>query len=201
MDALRPVQGARRLVVEDNLINQQVPSELLVGFYQDHGEDIAAIREALSRGEENVAQRLAHIIKGVAATIGAADMTLRAKDLEAAIKGGQEAGCGELVEQLELAMQPVLQGLSGLAKDQEVAAAPNAEIDPAEVSSILDELEGLIEEMDPDSEEKAEALQRMLGGTGDRKLSAQLVQQVSGFEFDDALTTLANIRHSLETDR
>jgi HPt (histidine-containing phosphotransfer) domain-containing protein len=142
MDALRPVQGARRLVVEDNLINQQVPSELLVGFYQDHGEDIAAIREALSRGEENVAQRLAHTIKGVAATIGAADMTLRAKDLEAAIKGGQEAGCSELVEQLELAMQPVLQGLS-----------------------------------------------------------AQLVQQVSGFEFDDALTTLANIRHSLETDR
>jgi HPt (histidine-containing phosphotransfer) domain-containing protein len=181
--------------------NRKLFRKLLVEFHQDHSNDIAAIRDALRQGKKDVAQRLAHTIKGVAGTIGAADMNLHAKELEAVLKEESKADYEELIDGLELAMRPVLKGLSGLVMARETDAATSTEIDPAEITSMLDELKELIEEMDPDSEQKAEALQRKLGGMGDRKLAAQLVQQVSGFEFDDALTTLARLRHSFEQDR
>jgi HPt (histidine-containing phosphotransfer) domain-containing protein len=155
----------------------------------------------LKQGQAEVAQRLAHTIKGLAGTIGAEALGLRAAELETALKEESNSLYAERIEALQLAMHPVLQGLSVLSTDREGSAEADENIEPAEIASMLDELEELIEEMDPDSEQKAEALQRKLGSSGDRKLAAQLVRQVSAFEFDDALQTLGRLQQSIEHDR
>lgn len=177
--------------------NRRLFRKLLVEFHQDHGNDIAAIRDALMQQKADIAQRLAHTIKGVAGTIGAADMNLRAKELEAAIKADKEASYDEQIDQLELAMGPVLQGLSGLAVAEDTDGETEKDADLTGITPMLDELKELIEEMDPDAEEKAEALQRKLSGTANRKLTAQLPRQVSGFEFEDGLETLAQLREDV----
>jgi len=168
--------------------------KLLVEFREDHGEDIAEIRQALASGETDLAQRLAHTIKGVAATIGAADLNNRAKDLEAAIKGGKGDGYGKLVEQMELVMTPVIQGLAALGEDLAADAGPADTADPEQIAALLDELETLIEEMDPDAEAKAEDLRRILARTDGASLASKLARQVGGFEFEEAEQTLSQIR-------
>ena len=176
--------------------------KLLGEFYLDHGDDIKAIQAALERNDHDTAQRLAHTIKGVAATIGAGELNQRAKDLELAIKDGQLESATDLLARLAVAMEPVLQGLSSLV----ATAGSSTSSSPAESASVeklgqlLLELGNMIEEMDPDSEEKVTELASQSGDRFDRQLLRTLERQVSGFEFEEAQETLASLRQSLASD-
>jgi hypothetical protein len=61
----------------------------------------------------------------------------------------------------------------------------------------MDELAVLIEDMDPEAEEKAAELKRLLVRTAGASLAAQLARQVCGFEFEDAEATLSRLRDEL----
>jgi hypothetical protein len=61
----------------------------------------------------------------------------------------------------------------------------------------LDELAEMIEEMDPEAEEKVNELYNRAAGLVDGKLLRQLVQQIGGYEFDEAADTLDKIRAAL----
>ncbi len=176
--------------------NPKLFRKLLGEFYLDHGEDINAIRTALEQGDNGTAERLAHTIKGVAATIGAAELNLRAKDLEAAIKSGQMDNVDELVEQLAITMAPVLEGLSALvpSESEDVSSEAATPLTPEEISQLLDELAEMLEEMDPDAEEKVVELTRRLGSQADPRLLRMLATQVSGFEFEDAQDSLQKLK-------
>jgi CheY-like chemotaxis protein len=176
--------------------NRKLFRKLLVEFRQDHGEDITAIREALAGGEAERAQRLAHTIKGVAATIGAGKLNARALELEAAIKEGSEDSYEALITGLEEVMTPVIQGLASLT-DAGSGAQAGVAADPARIVPLMDELAVLIEGMDPGAEAKAVALQHHLEGTAARGLAAALTAQVAGFEFDEAEATLQRLRQAV----
>jgi PAS domain S-box-containing protein len=179
--------------------NRKLFRKLLVGFRQDHGEDIAAIREVLARGETEVAQRLAHTIKGVAATIGAGGLNARALELEAALKAGATDSYEGLIAGLDEVMTPVIQGLAALtdASNERVLEGPDVDPAPGRAGALMDELASLIEGMDPDAEEKAGELQRHLEGTVAGGLSAALTAQVAGFNFDEAGATLQRLRQAV----
>mgnify|MGYP001829258290 CR=1 FL=1 len=176
--------------------NRRLFRKLLVEFRQDHGEDITAIREALAGGEAERAQRLAHTIKGVAATVGARELNARALELEAAIKEGSEDSYEALIAGLEEVMTPVIQGLGSLT-DAGSGAQEGVAADPARIVPLMDELASLIEGMDPDAEAKAVALHHHLEGTAARELTTALTAQVAGFEFDEAGATLQRLRQAV----
>jgi len=179
--------------------NPKLFRKLLGEFFIDHGDDIGAIRSALEQRDNDTAQRLAHTIKGVAATIGAGELNLKAKDLELAIKQGQLDNVTDLVEQLALVMVPVLDGLSVLvpAAAQDTVADVARPLGPEEINQQLDELAEMLEEMDPDAEEKVAELASRLGNQADPQLIKQLTRQVSGFEFEEALQTVTKLRQTL----
>jgi ribosomal protein L12E/L44/L45/RPP1/RPP2 len=133
----------------------------------------------------------------VVATIGAEDLHLRARELEAAIKGGNEESYEGRIDQLELVMVPVMEGLSALAATRDGQRPTKAAVDLAVVTTWLDELAALIDGMDPDATVKAEALKDQLGSAVDRGLMDTLLSQVSGFEFDEARRTLRRLRGAL----
>jgi len=176
--------------------NPKLFRKLLGEFYLDHGDDISAIRSALERGDNSTAERLAHTIKGVAATIGAAELNLRAKDLESAIKSGQMDNVDELVEQLAITMVPVFEGLSVLvpSESEDVSVEKAVPLTPEEIGQLLDELAEMLEQMDPDAEDKVVELTRRLGSQADPKLLRMLATQVSGFEFEDAQESLQKLK-------
>ena len=176
--------------------NPKLLRKLLGEFYIDHRGDISAIHDALEQGDNDTAQRLAHTIKGVAAAIGASELNIKAKDLESVIKQGQLDNVAELVEQLSLVMSPVLEGLSALAPTTEKAVSVEKveQLSPQEINQILDELSKMLEEMDPDSEEKVTEMIAQFGNQVDLRLMKRLEQHVGGFEFEEALELLVEIR-------
>jgi CheY-like chemotaxis protein len=184
--------------------NRKLYRKLLVQFYQDHSEDIHAIRQALDQEDLATAQRIAHTIKGVAGSIGAGDLQCDAESLETAFKEAQQNLYPELLSRLEDALAPVMQGLAVLAAHGETEEPGKEDGGPVDVEAImpsLDELQTLLEEMDPEAEDKVTDLKAQLGGGAHQKLMNTLSKQVGEFEFEDARETLAKLRKALETDK
>jgi CheY-like chemotaxis protein len=179
--------------------NPKLFKKLLGEFFIDHGKDVIAIRSALEQGDNDTALRLAHTIKGVAATIGAGELNTRAKDVESAIKRNELDNINELVDQLALVMTPVLDGLSALATEQTAGEQdePVNLLSPEELNQHLNELAEMLEEMDPDAEEKVTELAGQISSQGHQQLIKSLLRQVSGFEFEDATETLAKLKQNL----
>ena len=183
--------------------NRKLYRKLLVEFFQDHSEDVHAIRKALDQDDLETAQRIAHTIKGVSGSIGAGDLHRDAASLDSALKEEQQDLYPELLSRLEGALTPVMQGLEALAVNDETEE-PGAEDDgPMNVEAVmplLDELQTLLEEMDPEAEEKVTDLKMQLGGGAHQKLVNTLSKQVGEFEFEDACETLVKLRKALKTD-
>ncbi len=115
-----------------------------------------------------------------------------------AIKNEESTTYDDLVNELETAITPVLEGLSHLrASVQEPTEGTAADpVDPEQVNALLDTIESLIEEMDPDAEEKVEELSALPGSGLDLSLMKLLGRQVSGFEFEEAQETLLELREN-----
>jgi len=182
--------------------NRQLYRKLLVDFFQDHREDVHAIRKALDQEDLKTAQRIAHTIKGVSGSIGAGGLHRDAESLDSALKEGQQDLYPELLSRLEDTLAPVMQGLEVLAVNGEIEGPGAKDGGPMDVETImplLDELQTLLEEMDPEAEDKVTDLKAQLGGGAHQKFVIKLSKQVGEFEFEEARETLAKLRNVLET--
>jgi HPt (histidine-containing phosphotransfer) domain-containing protein len=184
--------------------NRKLYRKLLVEFFQDHREDVHAIRKGLDQEDLETAKRIAHTIKGVSGSIGAGDLHRDAESLDFALKEGQQDLYPELLSRLEDALATVMQGLAVLSAHFETEEPGKEDGGPVDVEAImpsLDELQTLLEEMDPEAEDKVIALKAQLGGGTHQKLVNTLSKKVGEFEFEDARETLANLRKALETGK
>jgi PAS domain S-box-containing protein len=85
---------------------------LLDLFATHHAVDVVRIREALQAGQADAARRLAHGLKGAAATLGAKEVSARALDLEAALHEAADTSvCEDCLAGLEAELQPLLASL------------------------------------------------------------------------------------------
>jgi two-component system sensor histidine kinase/response regulator len=184
--------------------NRKLYHKLLVEFFQDHGEDVRAINEALDSNDEKTAQRLAHTIKGVSGSIGAGDLFGAAEKLDAALKKKQRDTYNNLLSDLQDTLTPVMQGLEVLAaigETQETAQPDTEPVNPEALTSLLDELQTLLEEMDPEAEGKVADLKAQLGTGAHQKLVNILSKKIGEFEFEDALETLGKLKKVVEKDK
>jgi hypothetical protein len=95
-----------------------------------------------------------------------------------------------------------MQGLEVLAvsgETEESVAKDSGLIDVEAILPFLDEIQTLLEEMDPEAEEKVSELKTQLAGGTHQKLVNTLSKKVGEFEFEDARETLAKLREALET--
>jgi len=183
--------------------NRKLFHKLLVEFYRDHGRDPAAIHAALVNGDLRRAQRIAHTMKGLSGSIGADDLQRDAEILDSAFRAGHEDLYFELLSRLEDSLAPVIRGLEVLAADhgpEESAAADGGPLNQKTVLPHLDDLQILLEEMDPAAEELAKALQAQFGTAAHQDLFQTLSGQVGEFEFEAALETLDRLRDNLNPD-
>jgi HPt (histidine-containing phosphotransfer) domain-containing protein len=171
--------------------------KLLVDLREDHANDVALIRDAIRREDTEAAQRLAHTLKGVSATIGASALTQCAAALEAAVQEGSGQDREAQVEALESALTPVFAGLAELGVRHASDRGSQEPFDPEKVSLLLDELAQLLEKNDLDAEEKSAVLQRLLAGSPHANLAAQLLKHVNAFEFDNATQALKRLREAI----
>jgi polar amino acid transport system substrate-binding protein len=174
--------------------------KILMNFLRDHHGDAQAILYALQTKDIFLAQRIAHTLKGVSGTIGAKAVQSAAIALDAALRNQATATYRRLLDNLDDALALVISSLTWL--EQQEIASPVAEtaaeaIDPQELQMMLNQLETLLQDMDPDAEIAALALRKRLGSNIAQPLTNELVKQLTTFDFDSASQTLARLKEEL----
>jgi HPt (histidine-containing phosphotransfer) domain-containing protein len=151
----------------------------------------AEIARALESGDWPEAERLAHTIKGVAATLGAAAVEKPALALEQALRSrvGAEAVASPLAD-LNAALSNFLQGLR-TALPKEVTPAEESEIDSETAAALLAEMAALLRDFDVAACELFDSHRADFSAILGPAASEALQKQIANFAFAEALETLS----------
>jgi len=184
--------------------NRKLLKKLLADFAQDHGQDLPKMREALDAGDLPTAQRLAHTLKSVGGAIGAQSLQQRAGALEAALREERLQEAPALLSALHSSLQPLMNSLQtwsaalsppvGPASASQPAAVPPPQ-DPQALQRLMNELQVLLQELDPEAAERAQILASHF--PPDQVLAQNVAQQARDFDFESALQSLQALRNTL----
>jgi CheY-like chemotaxis protein len=132
--------------------NARLYRDILIRFYRDHSNATKQIKNALEKGDIELAQRLAHTIKGVSGSIGAQELHKSARELEASIRHGHFVEIKGLLGDFDNALAKVLDSLKGLArfKDESVKGKRKKEkADPQKLLALLSTLAPYVQKRKP----------------------------------------------------
>jgi HPt (histidine-containing phosphotransfer) domain-containing protein len=183
-DGLKRVAGNRRLYRD------------LLGQFADKQNDAAAqISAALKGGDQKLAERIAHTVKGVAGNIGISEVQSAAQKLEKAIREGQDsvpALLAEFAALLGIQVHAIGQALHASAptKTKEARLSP---FNGAAASGAIARLRALLEASEGDTEEAFRSLQYALAGAVENTQLDALNESISDFDFEAALVKLDEI--------
>ncbi len=167
--------------------NRELYLRLLRTFAADYADFPAQYAASPSGSEERT--RLAHSLVGVAATLGAQPLSDAARALEQRLRQGADAGAvaaahAQLLEHLV----PLCTALAGL--HAQTPPTPSAH----ERQALLRQLQGQLEEDDPQALESLNALHAHLPAA----TVAGLHQALQRFDFPAALDELTRLQHTLD---
>ncbi len=151
------------------------------------------VRELLSQGEREAAQRAAHTFKGLAGNIGAMALAELAARVESAIR--HDASPDEIERALTELAPPLAELVAAVSArlPAEPGGAAGDAADPAEIERICQRLSELLAQSDAQAADVLESNQAALRAwLGPRH--AALVQHIGNFEFDEALELLNQAR-------
>jgi CheY-like chemotaxis protein len=169
--------------------------DLLRRFADHHADDMAALQASLDAGDQTTALRLAHTLKGAAATLGANRLARMARDLEEILHAetNSEGVESRLLLQMTAIRLEFPQLSAALPPVAAVGADATAARDRATLQSLLDTLEALLEQGDTASIElldtHGDSFRLALGVDFDK-----LAGDIRRFAFDDALNSLRALR-------
>jgi signal transduction histidine kinase/CheY-like chemotaxis protein len=161
-------------------------------FLAAHAGDIEKLKAAIAADDHELAVRLAHSLKGAAATLGIDDLAENAKHIEFALR----ALTAGTLDQADLAtdMREIGAEFTALAN---VLTPPKAVTLP---TVLLDQLEARLQDRDTTAvmlfREQTAPLRAALGPGCDA-----LVEQIGQFDFSTALDTLRTLRQSAQQPR
>ena len=176
--------------------NMKLYRSILLKFSNSQGNVVTEAQQALSLGDRETAQRIAHTLKGVAGNVGAADLQEAARQLESAVKSGQADVATEL-QQVASELVLVLEGLAGLDKQQPESSAVQVPLDYAAVRPVLEQLHSLLEQDDADAIEVLDTLRAQLAGSELVSAIDSLGDAISDYEFEMALEYLDSLTQQL----
>jgi signal transduction histidine kinase/DNA-binding response OmpR family regulator len=184
-DGLRRVAGNRRLY-----------RDLLGQFAHKQCDAAAQISAALKGGDQNLAERIAHTVKGVAGNIGIAEVQSSAQKLEKAIREGHDsipALVDEFAASLATQVHAIEQALNASAPVQS-DGAPLPPFNGEAASSAIARLRVLLEASDGDTEEALRNLRDAVAGVIEKNHLDALNASINDFDFEAALLKLSEIR-------
>ena len=182
--------------------NEKFYRKLLLQFLDTNRDSANEIREALEKKDQPLAVRLAHTVKGVAATLGAGVLAQVSGELEKALKNEETGKLSNLLEQFASHLNQVMHSIekSEAGKKGKMESGESSGQDPVDnvvVGPIIKELFGL---METDLVEARRRLEDLTGHLANSILGEQfkvLENQMDIFDIPAALDTLKAISDGL----
>ena len=169
--------------------------DLLRRFHSGQAGTAERIEAAMADGDQELAVRLAHTLRGVAGTLGAEALQNSAEVLETALtQQQQEDWCPRLADTRVL-LQSLLDGLDAYATPTSAPPALPSEI-PSFDAGLLDALATQLDDFDSQATETIEALHRALGSAAPGVLD-RIADHVNDYTFDKAGALLPELRTAL----
>jgi CheY-like chemotaxis protein len=167
--------------------------DLLRSFLEGHAGDIEKLKAAIAGGDQELAVRLAHTLKGSAATLGIDHLAENAKHIEFALRTLTASSLSQA--DLAIDMAAIGQGFTALA----TVLAPPQVLAPTAAATVptelLDRLEARLQDRDAAAvilfKEQAAPLHAALGPGCD-----VLAEQIGQFDFGAARDTLRSLRQA-----
>ena len=175
---------------------------LIRRFGETQADSVERIRQALAGDDRASAARIAHTLKGLAATIGAAQLAEQAAALEQQLRQPQHAPAPTAVAALE-------QTLERLLEDIHHALPPPVQEEPSEpvagerqlLLGKLDRLATLLRADDAAALREAPGIVEQLRVMQRRATADELNGLVARYAFDEALALVAELTHEMTGNR
>jgi len=184
--------------------NRKLYLRLLGQFTEQKGLAVEEIREALAQGDLEVAERIAHTLNGVAATLGAMPVHSAAKALEKTLRdraepAAVESAMTELAETLHPLLAAIRTALDSLSKTElEVQAVePRSAATAEQAREAAAELARLLSEGDPGAVDFIAANQPAMRALFPGEAHMEFQRLVENYAFTDAEVRLGQARANM----
>ena len=182
--------------------NEKLYRKLLSKFRESNRNVVSEIKSSIDAGDMETAARLAHTVKGVAGNLGIDDLFPAAGELEKAIKQGEAGSIDTLIENFEVLLNVVLDGIEDLEQKEAItqekkAPAGEVTVDIDAVKPLLMEMAQLLETDLTEAMNRLADLEPYLSHSPVSEEYKQLENCIEGFDTDSALKRLEEISKSL----
>jgi HPt (histidine-containing phosphotransfer) domain-containing protein len=190
-DHIEPIAGVDTVAGQATCAgNQGLYRKLLIKFRASNSDFERSFRAARAGTDGDAPMRLAHTLKGIAASIGAGDVAMAAGALETACKDHEPAEViEERLTQLLAQLTPVLQGIAAVQKKL-VGTAVRSGGGVDDSSAALLNLREALENFDITAKDIIEELLPTARGTPAYATIESLVACIDSFDFSGALDIL-----------
>jgi two-component system, sensor histidine kinase and response regulator len=176
--------------------NKRLYRDLLVQFAAKQAEVNSQIMAAIHSGDNQLAERILHTVKGVAGNIGLRNISGAADHLERAIRERDSAVpalAEEFTREANRQAQAIQTAMRGLSSDLAAEENMSPKFDAQTTSVAIARLQALLESSDGDAAESFVALEGTLAGICDKPRLSALSAAISEFDFDGARKKLDEI--------
>ena len=178
--------------------NAKLFRNLLKKFSQNQNTALDIIKEALQGGDLELAERTIHTLKGVSGNIGAMELHVAARDLEASIKEKPAAVPTGLFDLVQEHLATVLNSVQKLSHEQADGESDvEKKLDRKTVDPLLKELKELLEDDDTDAIDIVEKLQGILKGSEAGEALSEVEKCIGQYDFEDAVEQLQKVNKLL----
>ena len=186
------IPGIRGVDIEAGLANvagnRKLYLELLHKFLHKHESFIAGIKEAFSTGTDEEAMRSIHTLKGMSGNLGMSALHNACKEVEEALKTRPGPGLDQILRPLETNLEMLSQSLrAGLVNPSE----NQRPVDPAQISSMIDQLERCLRDNDP---EALTIIKEIKVAEGYGKQFSEIEKVLEKYDFERALDFLIQLK-------
>jgi len=187
--------------------NKHLLIKLLLVFADNYTEAAGNIRKALADGNNNLAQRLIHNLKGISGNLSADSLFIASKNLEAALKKGSKGrGIDTNLAKLEKALETVIKAIKSLppenAAQEEPAGLQGGTLPaPEKIAPILLEIHHLLNKNSLAARKKFITLKNQFNGKGQGALIMEhLEDALNRMDFKSARKHLVSVAKLLEIE-
>jgi len=176
--------------------------KLLIQFQKKHEDTEQKIKDALGKGDIELARRLIHTVKGVSGNIGAKDLYLSSVELGQNLKQENRDNIQLLLERFETSLAQIKDGICGLEFKQEAAKTESKSkeeipMDFDKARSIINDLPNLLETNYMKAIDQLNILREHLPNPSAIDEYKQLEKHVDEFDFEEAYVSLEKIVKTL----
>ncbi len=183
--------------------NKRLFRKLLKEFAINHGNAAGEIRDALNRGDKELAWRLLHAIKGVAGNFSAKALHKAALELEMGVKPVFDLD--SLLNSFEKALNQVLESISSMDEDevQEISTKRICDSESSvtvfnpDLAPMLIKLDKLLKQNDLEAEDCLKPVKELLTGSTVYEDIINLEGKINMLDFKNAQDCLNSIAEKL----